>query len=369
MRSLVAAALAACGAPHAAAIDAPAGDAAAPDAATPVPRITATVDSTRFVTREHMLAAGEMQIAGEPLAEAMGRDLSGYSRDLLPTNLYTDPVTHVAWIDLPGFSTGVESYEYSKQPMNGLAFEYGAGTSLADAPLVGSQAALIARVQAFGAGANAAGKWVFPAGTFPTTNVIGDVNPTGAGVPADNPLGWPGIWPTAHVFASFDPAIDPTSAQDLQCSIASDDTPAGMQLVPEICGDYECSAVSLHLQDRVAQVDPTITPGADGFSGWKYGLWTLNYLQIMHDDTNAALDSAPDDAIVGVPGSGYYLGSSSIEGFQAQMFILELDARADDWLSRLSTSDGATLSGFPSISTRSRTATARRCGGSRRAWR
>ena len=53
--------------------------------------ITATVDSTRFVTREHMLAAGEMQISGEPLAEAMGRDLGGYSRDLLPPDLYFDP--------------------------------------------------------------------------------------------------------------------------------------------------------------------------------------------------------------------------------------------------------------------------------------
>ena len=31
--------------------------------------ITATVNSTMFVTREHMLAAGEMQISGEPLYE------------------------------------------------------------------------------------------------------------------------------------------------------------------------------------------------------------------------------------------------------------------------------------------------------------
>ena len=42
----------------------------------------------------------------------------------------------VSWIDLPGFSTAVESYEYSKQPMNNLAFEAGAGTSLVYGPLV-----------------------------------------------------------------------------------------------------------------------------------------------------------------------------------------------------------------------------------------
>ena len=65
--------------------------------------ITATLDSARFVVREHMLAAGEMQISGEPLAEAMGRDLSGYSRDLIPTDVYQDPATTFSWIDLPGF--------------------------------------------------------------------------------------------------------------------------------------------------------------------------------------------------------------------------------------------------------------------------
>ena len=80
--------------------------------ATP-PTITATVQSTRFVTREHLLAAGEMQISGEPFAEAMGRDLANYSRDHLPTDIYFDtaPTSGGPWIDLPGFSTAVESYE------------------------------------------------------------------------------------------------------------------------------------------------------------------------------------------------------------------------------------------------------------------
>src|SRR5262249_43784873 len=70
----------------------------------------------------------------------------------------------------------------------------------------------------------------------------------------------------------------------------------------------------------------------------------------MHDDANNAVDHAPDGALVGVPGSGFYLGSSDIEGFQAQMFLLESDARADDWLAHLTTTDGATLTGFSSTS-------------------
>ena len=340
------------------------------DGRTPVMvRITATVNSTRFVTREHMLAAGEMQISGEPLAEAMGRTLADYSRDLLPADIYYAPRQGQVFVDLAGFSSGVESYEYSKQPMNNLAFEAGAGTSLVHAALVNTDSAigtaatahLAARVQHFATGSNAQGKWVFPAGTFPVNNPLGDTNPAGVGVAADNPLGWPGIWPTAHVYRSFDPAIDPTSAVDLRCSISSDDSPddTGQQL---ICADYECNAATLHLRNRAAQLDRTITPGADGFSGWKYGLWLMNYLQIMHDANEGpvALVSGTDLASVGAAGNqvvgdtgtgmpttaGTYLGSSDIEGFQAQMFILELDSRADDWLARLTTTNGTSLSGF-----------------------
>ncbi len=131
------------------------------------------------------------------------------------------------------------------------------------------------------------------------------------------------------------------------------------------CADYECDASTLHLRDRATQIDPTITPGADGFSGWKYGLWVLNYLQIMHDANerrSVAVAPADQSATWACPVTrssarmqrrehrrGDVLGSSNIEGFQAQMFILEMDARADDWLSRLTTTDGVALSGFPSI--------------------
>src|SRR5262245_23336028 len=320
-----------------------------------------------------MLAAGEMQISGEPLAEAMGRDLAGYSRDLVPVDIYFDRNLGGYWLDLPGFSSGIESYEYSKQPMNGLAFEYGAGTSLAHAPIVDTDGAtglaatahLAAVVQHVAAASNARGKWVFAPNTFPVNNPFGDINPSGKGSPAENPLGWPGIWPTAHVFRSFDPAMDPSSNVDLRCSIASDDNPAEQGGVI-VSADYECSATTLHLRDRALQIDATITPGADGWSGWKYGLWVLNYLQVMHDGANGAVAGVadadlpnvgtPGNTIVGVDdagnptGIGTYLGSSDIEGFQAAMFILAMDARADDWLARLSTADGATLSGFADLS-------------------
>ena len=368
-------ALAACNGLPRLAPDAAGDDAALPDAMPP-PRhvtITATVTSTRFVTREHMLAGGEMQISGEPLAEAMGRRLPNYSRDRLPTDLYFDSQFNLSWIDLTGFSAAIESYEYSKQPMNSLAFESSAGTSLAFAPLVNpshatgsaASALLASTIQHYATGSHALGRFVFAPGTFPTNNPSGDTNPTGAGTGAANPLGWPGIWPTAHVFASFDPAIDPTGEIALGCAISSDDDPDGMIGYLITSADYECDATTLHLRDRASQIDSTITPGADGFSGWKYGLWVLNYLQVMHDANEAPVVrvASADLANVGAAGNqiygydangfstaaGTYLGSSDIEGFQAQMFIAMLDNRAADWLGQLATSDGVTLSGFASI--------------------
>ncbi len=338
-----------------------------PPASAPI-TITATTNSTRFVTREHMLAAAEMQISGEPLAEAMGRDLRNYSRDHIPTDVYFDdaPTSAGPWIDLPGFSTAVESYEYSKQPMNNLAFESGAGTSLAFGPLVnpsgltGDAATqlMAQQIQHYAAGSNALGRFVFPAGTFPANNPSGTTNPTGAGTGAENPLGWPGMVPTNHVFASFDPAIAPTGDVALGCAITSDDDPGASGALG--CADYECDATTLHLVDRAAQIEAVITPGADGFAGWKYGLWVLNYLQSMHDVNEAAVSTvaAAELANVGTSGNqivatggapGTYLGSSDIEGFQAQLFIAMLDNRAEDWLRHLSTSDGVTLSGFASL--------------------
>ncbi|MFT3693740.1 MAG: hypothetical protein QM831_11405 [Kofleriaceae bacterium] len=280
--------------------------------------ITAVVNSTRFVTREHMLAAAEMQISGEPLAEAMNRTLANYSRDRIPTDLYFDPYLVLSWTDLAGFSTAIESYEYSKQPMNMLAFESGAGTDLAAGPLVTD---LAADIQHYASGANTLGRFVFA-------------------------TGWPGMLPTLHVFTSFDPAIDPTSDIALGCAITSDDDPDGMTGTKVINGDYECDATSLHLRDRASQIDSTISPGADGFSGWKYGLWVMNYLQVMHDSMEAPIANVPEGDLAGVGSGDVFLGSSDIEGFQAQLFIAMMDNRAEDWLEHLSTTDGVTLSGF-----------------------
>jgi len=58
-------------------------DATAVDAGLDVQAFALHVTSvdTRFVTEDHFIASVEMQLSGEPFAQAMGRDLGGYTRD------------------------------------------------------------------------------------------------------------------------------------------------------------------------------------------------------------------------------------------------------------------------------------------------
>jgi hypothetical protein len=327
------------------------------------------VDTT-FVTRDHFIASVEMQISGEPFAEAMGRNLSGYSRDFVcqldacQASIYHDPELNdgVAggpnWrVDLPGFSAGVESYEYSKQPMNNIAFESGAGTSLAFGPVLNPSAAT-------GTGALAGLRaWVQRIAVEANTTA----RSASAEVTPNNPLGWPGFWPTLQPFTQWDPHIAATNANandaGVLCTISSDDDPGASGALD--CDEYECDYTMLHLPNRSGQVNMTVGPGATGWAGWKEALWTLNYLQVMHDANETAVNTVPDDqlALVGSAGNsilgnggpggstvpGTFLGSSDIEGFQAANFIQILDNQAEQWLTALATSDGTTLGGFSTI--------------------
>jgi hypothetical protein len=319
--------------------------------------LTVTAVDTTFVTEDHFMAAVEMQLSGEPFAQAMGRDLSGYSRDYscqattCSPSIYYDPTVTDggpnARIDLAGFSSGVESYEYSKQPMNNIAFESGAGTSLLFGPVLnaggvtGTAALTLAQkwVQHMAGASNAVSRFV----SSPDAD-------------SNNPLGWPGLWLTLQPFTSWDPSIRPTN--EAGCSISSDDNPGAAGAFT--CDNYECDYSTLHLPNRASQVSMTIGPGASGWAGWKEALWTLNYLQVMHGVKELPITSVPADQLaeVGVPGNtvsgntlpGTYLGSSDIEGFQAGNFIQILDNQAAQWLLRLTTADGATLGGFASLS-------------------
>lgn len=326
---------------------------------------------TRFVTMEHMIASIEMQQSGEPLAEAMGRDLTGFDRFMLPTDRYTDPKGDGGGvIDLVGFSTAVESYEYSKMPMNTLAFESTAGTSLGHAPLVnpmgltgeGAMRLLRERVQRHAVASHAG---VAPEGDGGAA-AVGFVT---VPAPADNELnrlGFGGFWPTVHPFVAFDPTCAPSRGATRSCSLEGGyGASAGMA---QLVGDYECGYSTLHLttsRGDPLSIERAISPGASGWAGWKYALWVINYLEIMHDSTGAAVDAVPEAELgnVGRPGNavrgtlaaggaaepGTWLGSTDIEGFQAAFMVESMDAQAHQWVTGLTTADGATLGGFATV--------------------
>ena len=161
------------------------------------------VDPT-FVVMGHLMAAVEMQLSGEPFAESMGRVLADYSRDHLPTNIYFDPSIPGGQgrVDLAGFSTAVESYEFSKQMLNNVGLESGAGLSSAFGPVTNptgvsgmpALALLRANVQTFGAASNGTSRFIHTATSWPT------------GPAGNNPLGWPGLWPIMLPMTSVRPS-------------------------------------------------------------------------------------------------------------------------------------------------------------------
>jgi hypothetical protein len=326
-------------------------------------KLSITARDTTFVTRDHFMASVEMQLAGEPLAEAMGRDLKGFTRDFVCQETVCSPDIYYEMTgdgaggsrvkgrtDLAGFASAVESYEYSKQAMNNLAFESGAGTSLAFGLALNPErktgSAALAGLR----------EWVQHLAIAAST----DASVVSATASPTNPLGWPGLWPTLLPFTSWDPHIA-ASNQASTCAISSDDNP-GVGSTPGAtlnCNDYECDATSLHLPGRDAQTNHLVGPGASGWAGWKEALWAINYLQVMHDTNENPVASVPEEqlALVGTAANevtggeaaGVYLGSSRIEGFQAGNFLQIADNAAAEWLTALSTTDGVTLSGFASV--------------------
>jgi hypothetical protein len=337
-------------------------------ASTPTPStfFTAELTDSSFDTANHFLASIEMQISGEPFAQLLGYNLAGFDRFNTQTDLYFDPDTGRPSINPLAYSTAVESYEYSKQPMNNTSFESGAGLSLAYGPVLNPQqlsgddglALLVNRIQTFAAESNAGGA--------PGANFV--VSPA----PDDNPLnilGWPGYWPAFAEFSHFDPTIAPsTNGNKLFCSFTAGY--AGSGAGAQVIGDYECSYNSINLPDREGQVTKILAPDAMGYATWKQGLWSINYWGTLHDSagngiTNVAAADIPQVGVLGnsvvgqypdpndptgqalVDGSpGVYLGDIVIEGFQGQTMIEEMDNKAKLLAGTLLTSDGKSFSGF-----------------------
>jgi hypothetical protein len=335
-------------------------------------KLSAKTSSTRFHTADQMLASIEMQISGEPFAELLGRDIAGYDRFSDKTDNYIDPETGMPGSDPLGFSLAIESYEYSKQSMNFLSFEAGAGLALQFGPVLnpsqktGDEAftTLLDRLQYLGKASRASGA------------VFGKDFVTSPPPPNDptNHYGWPGLWPAYAEFRSFDPAIAPKVGADAECSLAgATDEPIPPGTPQLFVADYECDTNSLHLVARDAQVEKILAPDALGYAGWKQVLWVINYWAAMHDIGQNPITVVPEGKLdqVGEPGNtvvgqfpspldptgkelifgkdGTFLGGVSLEGWQGLVMLDEIDNKSALLLETLMSSDGKTLQGFAKV--------------------
>jgi hypothetical protein len=323
----------------------------------------------RTDTMQLMFAAGEMQTSGEPFVQNFaGRILLYYipSRYSPTPDQYWIPgasagggVAPEPVVDLFGFSMAVESYEYSKYHMNIVANQSGAGVSLANGPVVatlpGASAfdKLRARMQ------------VLIAATGANVSQFARLPP-----PANNPtndFGFPGLWPNMAPYRSFEVTMAPSKEAAVVCVTQDGGSVAhgygglvqfGGQAVPL----YECDYNSLHLSDR-SQAEHVIGPGILGYATWKEALWAIDFTGRLHDTAaNFVTAVSPQDmARVGQLGNlvqaieppqtvpGVFIGSTPLEGIWGLTMVDEMDNAGAWLLSSLATSDGVTLTGWPSV--------------------
>ncbi|HEY1694971.1 MAG TPA: hypothetical protein VGG39_22540 [Polyangiaceae bacterium] len=312
------------------------------------------VTSNRVDVESLMFAAGEMQISGEPFASGFaGRNLGDYDRNYVPPDQYIldlggdDPIPVT---DLFGFSTAVESYEYSKYYMNMVIQESTAGVSLANGPVVAQLpgAAPLDRLRArmqdllSNAGTDIGGYATLPA---PVNN-------------DQNYLGFPGQWPAFLPFADWDPTMNPTLAVVQSCTYQGGY--GGLGFGTSIDPLYECAYNTVHLADRESQVDKVVTPGLLGYATWKQAIWAIDFAGRIHDTCNNQVNTVTADQLplVGQHGNtvlaqdngacvGTYIGSSSLEGMWGLTMMATMDNAAEWILGNAITSDGQTLVGFP----------------------
>ena len=327
-------------------------DGIAPAAAVVRVPVHAEVVSNRAIVAPFLFAGGEMQISGEPFASGFaGRNLADYDRDWLPPNRYilnlgtvnVDPI-----IDLFGFSTAVESYEYSKYYMNMGVEETTAGISLANGPVIatGSGATPFDKLQArmadilTSAGTSAEGYATVPA-------------------PVDNPsnyLGWPGLWPAFAPFSDFDPTMSPSRAVTTGCVYSGGYASLSIGTSSPV---YECDYNTTHLTNPVTQVNRVLTPATLGYAAWKEAIWAIDFAGRIHDAGGNQVNTVAPSALplVGTLGNtvvatspdgsatGTFIGSSPVEGMWGLTMLVNMDNAAEYVRSALMTSDGLSLTG------------------------
>jgi hypothetical protein len=364
----------------------------------------ATFVSSRFYVAPNMRASYEMQLSGEPMALFLGYNLCGFDRTLTLTDQYSSGCNGQYVTDPLGYALAVESYEYSRQPVNNVGLESGAGLSLQFGPVlnpdqVTGDAAftlLSNRFQQFAAETNTGGPQ--------QTNLI--LSPAPGGINPANPYGWPGLWMEFAEFADFDPGISPQAYIQLPiwkggtalntCSLSSGSISYGAGLAGGggvLVGTYECDYTSLNLsascedlggaECRDSKVNKVLLPEALGYAAWTQASWCIGYWGSLRDTAGHSISQVDpaDRPLIGQPGNqvvgrypdstdpnrirtlagspGVYFGDIPMDGWQGLTMMEELDNKSqlllgsvevpDGGTVALLSSDGVTLQGAPSI--------------------
>ena len=329
--------------------------------------VKAEVVKTAVDVQGMMFSAGEMQISGEPFAQFFaGRNLAYYDRAFVPPDRYLIPAADGGVfdslfgenvnpvLDLFGFSTAVESYEYSKYHMNSVVEFSGAGISLMNGPLVSTLgeptsvanlAVRTAQVLVM-AGTDQAGYAVLPP---PRDNQL-------------NQLGFAGLVPVFAPYSAFEPGVVGTGGA-ITSVVQSCNRVGGYGGVPSLNNlipQYECEYNELHVQDSA--VSHAIVPAVLGLATWKQSLWAIDFAGRLHDagSNNVGSVAPADRAMVGTPNNqiqatspstavpGVFLGSTPLEGMWGLMMLVGMDNLAEWLVTAMTTTDGVALSGFAS---------------------
>ena len=123
---------------------------------------------------------------------------------------------------------------------------------------------------------------------------------------------------------------------------------------------YECAYNTTHLTDRDPQVHKVLVPAVLGLATWKEAIWAIDFAGRIHDSCNNQVTTvSPSDlprigqhlnqvqAQDSAACVGTYIGSSALEGMWGLTMMATMDNEAEWILGSGATTDGTTLTGFP----------------------
>lgn len=222
-----------------------------------------------------MFAYSEFELAGEPLAEALGLDL-----DILDPDRVGEPTPF-------DYAAGIEAYEYSEEAMYALLYQSRQGPHLGRGPLNaargGDSQSLAIRLAALAASVGVQAE-EYPANLHPVS------------------LAWHGVDP------SLAGAVDAGPVPGSEQSLAIRDATGAERTVAIHSVRYQHDFASLGWRDSPA----VISPVALGGCLLKEVLWAQDFLGGLHtvaDDAEVAAESADQDR-----DPAFALGVSAADG-------------------------------------------------------